>query len=369
MKGFNVQQYVIGFLVLVLSACGMQQPSSLGSTSVPQSQESELRLVNPTNLTLSSNVINAPTTVNLTATVGTTSGVTKIAFYSGSIKIGEDSTAPYVLSLALTATNNGVKKFTAQAINSTGGNISTSSIQQLVVSINDTTPPNVAFATSSSTVLNAGNFALNVNASDNIAVRKVEFYSGSIKIGEDSTAPYSLNLGLTSANNGTKNFSAKAIDYSNNFKTANLTVVINIPASGITPTARETDMFNAINVARATSRFCGTVYYPTVPALRYNAALNRAARLHSQDMYTRNYTSHWGSDGSYFDQRISNQGYLWSRAAENLAQFYPSDPVSIVIAKWLESNEHCKVIMDPQYVDVGVGEVSGFWTADFGAPL
>ena len=58
--------------------------------------------------------------------------------------------------------------------------------------------------------------------------------------------------------------------------------------------------------------------YAAKPPLAMNTQLMASARGHSQDMATRGFQQHNSSDGTTFSQRISNQGYNWSGAGENI---------------------------------------------------
>ncbi len=80
--------------------------------------------------------------------------------------------------------------------------------------------------------------------------------------------------------------------------------------------------------------------------------------------------SHVGSDGSTFDQRITQAGYLgWTAIAENVAMGYGT--VQAVMDGWMGSSGHRANILNAAYTDVGFGQAldSGgvnYWTQDFG---
>jgi uncharacterized protein YkwD len=76
--------------------------------------------------------------------------------------------------------------------------------------------------------------------------------------------------------------------------------------------------------------------------------------------------------GSNFGERITDVGFIWSSAGENIATGF-STPRSVVNA-WMASTGHCRNILSPLYADVGTGVnpsgVRGFgsaatWTQDF----
>ncbi|MBZ9711951.1 chitinase [Deinococcus multiflagellatus] len=97
----------------------------------------------------------------------------------------------------------------------------------------DTTAPTVSLTASPSTVTSAGTVSLSATASDNVGVTKVEFYQGSTLLSTDTTAPYTATETVTSANNGTRTYTAKAFDAAGNTKSASASVTVNI--SGTTP--------------------------------------------------------------------------------------------------------------------------------------
>lgn len=160
---------------------------------------------------------------------------------------------------------------------------------------------------------------------------------------------------------------------------ATLTYTAVAPAPTPTPTPTppptpasdfEGQVLTLVNQARAQARTCGTQSFAATTPLAANDALRTAAHNHSQDMAVRNFFDHTNPDGVTFDQRITNAGYSWRAAAENIAAgaSTPQD----VVAGWLKSSGHCANIMNPIYNDLGVGYYRGgsaghYWTQDFGA--
>ena len=102
----------------------------------------------------------------------------------------------------------------------------------------DKTAPIISLASSAASVTSASTLTLNATASDNVGVSKVEFYDGAKLLGSKQTAPYTLPVPLTSANNGVHSYTAKAFDAAGNTKTsAAVKVTVNIgtappPTSG-----------------------------------------------------------------------------------------------------------------------------------------
>lgn len=182
-------------------------------------------------LSASSTNIIAATNLTLSATASDNVGVTKVEFYDGANLISSDLTAPYAHTINLTAGNNGTKTFKAIAYDAAGNATPTAG---LIVSIDiDTTPPSsVNLVSSSSNITAAGSFTLTTTAVDNKAVSKVEFYDGTTLLGTDTVSPFTYSVSVTSANNGTKNYTSKAFDEAGNSTVSNaVNVVINIDTS------------------------------------------------------------------------------------------------------------------------------------------
>jgi uncharacterized protein YkwD len=107
------------------------------------------------------------------------------------------------------------------------------------------------------------------------------------------------------------------------------------------------------------------------PALTVDDRLTTAARAHSADMAARDYFSHTTPEGVAFSARITNAGYRWSSAGENIAkgQRTPQE----VMTAWMNSEGHRANILNCGFVNLGVGVAANpsgvlLWTQDFGTP-
>jgi len=142
--------------------------------------------------------------------------------------------------------------------------------------------------------------------------------------------------------------------------------------SGTKPFRQE--VLKLTNNYRATGRYCGSTWYAASKPLTWDTMLKRAANGHSRDMAKNNFFSHTGSDGSSMGERISEAGYHWSAAGENIAAGYST--VASVMDGWIKSPGHCANIMSSRYKDIGVAcvpsdtaDYSSYWTMDLAAPL
>lgn len=94
------------------------------------------------------------------------------------------------------------------------------------------------------------------------------------------------------------------------------------------------------------------VYHNESP-LTWNDSLETAARLHSEDMATRNYFSHQSPDGERFTDRYARQG-LERAGGENIAMGTSLDELD-VLDLWVNSEGHRSNILESDYRYLGVG--------------
>jgi uncharacterized protein YkwD len=104
-------------------------------------------------------------------------------------------------------------------------------------------------------------------------------------------------------------------------------------------------------------------------AVRVDARLATAARLHSEDMARQNYFSHTSLDGRSPWDRIRAQGYAYG-SAENIAAGYATP--AAVMTGWMNSAGHRANILNCANTALGVGIGHGgsygiYWTQDFGS--
>jgi uncharacterized protein YkwD len=128
-----------------------------------------------------------------------------------------------------------------------------------------------------------------------------------------------------------------------------------------------------VNDARAVQRKCGNNLFVASKALTPNDKLTLAAQKHSQDMDVTGELSHTTlagamnyTPGTTFDARIKQEGYAFKTAGENVAWGF-STPQSVLKA-WLESEGHCRNIMNPAFTEIGLGKTGSYWAQSFAAP-
>ncbi len=133
-------------------------------------------------------IVTALSDVTLTAAAGDSDGtVSKVEFFQGVTKLGEDTTSPY--SFTWNSVPAGSYSLTARATDSSNAT-ATSIAANIIANI----PPSVALTApaNGATFTTPGTMTLTATASDvDGTVTLVEFYSGATKVGEDATSPYS----------------------------------------------------------------------------------------------------------------------------------------------------------------------------------
>jgi subtilisin family serine protease len=137
-------------------------------------------------------------------------GVQRVELYAGSTLLTTDTQAPYLWSWATRTLPNGPYTLTAKAYD-VAGNVSVSTVN--VVVDNDFTPPStpVILSPAAGATL-SGTVSLQVAASDNRQVTKVEFFVDGALIGTDTATPFALAWDSASVFNGGHTLSVKAHD-------------------------------------------------------------------------------------------------------------------------------------------------------------
>jgi chitodextrinase len=103
-----------------------------------------------------------------------------------------------------------------------------------VATLPDTTAPVVAITGPGNGQSLQLTFAINATASDDLDLRRVEFYVDSTLISTVAAAPFGLNWNSYAVHNGAHTITAKAIDGSGNFSSQSVSIAINNPPPPIT---------------------------------------------------------------------------------------------------------------------------------------
>lgn len=100
--------------------------------------------------------------------------------------------------------------------------------------------------------------------------------------------------------------------------------------------------------------------------LAADARLARAAQAHADDMTSKGFFSHTGSDGSSIGDRLKRQGYGFCFAAENIAQGQKS--ASEALESWQNSAGHRKNLLSGNAIQFALAQSGSNWVMVFGKP-
>lgn len=91
--------------------------------------------------------------------------------------------------------------------------------------------------------------------------------------------------------------------------------------------------------------------------LTFNSELSNAAAKKAADMFSKNYWAHVSPTGTQPWFFITQEGYTYRYAGENLARDFTSAPD--VVAAWIASPSHKENLLSGRYQDIGVAVVDG----------
>jgi YD repeat-containing protein len=132
-------------------------------------------------------VVMAPANINITADAFSGGTVAKVEFFANNAKLGEDTTAPYGFAWGNVAAGN--YRLTAVATDNAGA---TGTSAYVDVAVNSAPLVSVTAPAGGTLFTAPASVAINATASDEGGVSKVEFFENGMKLGEDTSAPYSF---------------------------------------------------------------------------------------------------------------------------------------------------------------------------------
>ena len=124
------------------------------------------------------------------------------------------------------------------------------------------------------------------------------------------------------------------------------------------------DILREVNHLRVNGCSCKGQKMPAVGIVKWNNTLEKSAQLHAQDMLQKRYFSHYDRKGRDIGERAEAAGYDWRSIGENIAEGQVN--VKEVIEDWLGSYDHCTLIMNPKFEEMGVSKVGKVWVQHFG---
>jgi hypothetical protein len=152
-------------------------------------------------------------------------GVSKVNLLVNGVQLASDITSPYGFSWDSTKVPNGNVTLTAYAYDA-AGNATSSSISVKVANTVDTTAPTVSLTAPANGATVKGLVAVNVSASDNVGVSKVNLLVNGVQLASDTTSPYGFSWDSTKVPNGNVTLTAYAYDAAGNAASSSISVKV-----------------------------------------------------------------------------------------------------------------------------------------------
>lgn len=169
-------------------------------------------------------------TAGLTATASDDVKVTKVEFYVNGVLKGSDNASPYSISLDTTTLTNGNYTITSKAYDA-AGNVGTSA--GVAVTVNnvttpppDTTAPVVGITSPTSSPPVSGAVVVNVLATDDVGVTRMEYYIDGVLKKTDGAAPFAYTMASGNYADGAHTLMVKAYDAAGNVGTSSTSITI-----------------------------------------------------------------------------------------------------------------------------------------------
>ncbi len=164
----------------------------------------------------------APAIITINATATDADGsIAKVEFFNGNVLLGTDTTAPY--SYNWSNVGAGSYSITAKAYDDKGATATSTAVNLTVTDpANELPTVSITSPADGSTFTAPASITINATATDaDGSIAKVEFFSGNVLLGTDTTAPYSYNW----SNVGASSYSIMAKAYDDKGATATSTAV------------------------------------------------------------------------------------------------------------------------------------------------
>ena len=133
------------------------------------------------------------------------------------------------------------------------------------------------------------------------------------------------------------------------------------------PGVSQSYMLKRINKIRKKGCKCGRKRLKSVNALVWSETLAYSAARHADQMSRHDYFAHRSIEGLDVGERLDEIGYKWQYVGENLAIGQKSFDEALV--DWMESESHCKMIMNPNMKEMGLSRVGKYWVHHFGTMM
>ncbi len=123
-------------------------------------------------------------------------------------------------------------------------------------------------------------------------------------------------------------------------------------------------MLKNVNELRANGCQCNRDWMPPVGPVKWNSTLFKSAYSHAKEMDRYKFFKHFSRKGENIGQRVESFGYDWLVVGENIGM--GQDYFLEVLEEWIESESHCKMLMNPNVDEMAVARKGIYWVQHFG---
>jgi len=172
-------------------------------------------------------------TVPFTASASDNIGIARVEFLVNGVVKSTDTTTPYLYSWDTAQLATGSYTLTAKAYDAENNTFTSTAV---TVSVNNTVPdttlPVVSISNPVSNATLSSSVSVSANASDNVGVKRVDFYVNGALRASVNTSPYNFNWDTLAESNASYVLSCKAYDAAGNMgSSSNVSVTVNNPVS------------------------------------------------------------------------------------------------------------------------------------------
>ncbi len=179
-------------------------------------------------------------------------GVTQVELYRDGVLIGTKTSSPYTFNWDTTTVANGTHTLTAKGYDAAGNSATSSAVSVNVQ--NDIVAPTASITSPTNGQVVSATVTVQVSASDNVGVAKVELYADGGLVGTKTAAPYTFSWNTDPLTEASHTLQAKAYDAANNVGTSSTVSVtvkhdVTPPAASITSPANGATLTGTVTVS------------------------------------------------------------------------------------------------------------------------
>jgi subtilisin family serine protease len=175
-------------------------------------------------------------TAVVTATATDNVGVVKVDLYVDGANFATDASSPYSFAWDTAGLANGPHQLAVTATDAAGNTAGTTPITVTLSNTPpDTTLPVVSITAPAAGATVSGTVTVTASATDNVGVKRVDFYVDGILLASDTTAPYAATWSTSGVAGGSHTLQASAADAAGNVATA--TSSVTVPSANQPPVA------------------------------------------------------------------------------------------------------------------------------------